>query len=74
MRVAVIKYNKHIMIKEAKTICFDLLKDVNNNLRYGNNFILKRNDFLVEQTIRNKISWLLSKYNYGNNIQERRKQ
>ena len=50
-----IEDNKLVTITEPKTICFDLSKDVYNNLKY------KHNELLAEHTTKNEISQLLSK-------------
>ena len=44
-----------------------------NNLMHEIDFIRKHNKLLAEHTIKNKISQLLSKYQYGNDIYEHRK-
>ena len=45
--------NKLVIITEPKTIHFDLSKDVDNNLKYEIDFIIKHNEFLIaENTIR----------------------
>ena len=70
----VIKENKLVIIREPKTNNFDLLKDVNTNLKHEINFIIKDNKFLAEHTTKNEGSQSLSKYKHGNNIHEHRKQ
>ena len=40
----------------TKSYLFDLAKKVDTNLKYGNDFIIKRNEVLVEDTIQNKTS------------------
>ena len=50
-----IEDNKLVTITEPKAICFDLSKDVDNNLKY------KHNELLAEHTTKNEISQLLSK-------------
>ena len=37
-------------------------------------FIIKSNEYLAENKIKNKIEQLLLKYDHGNNIHEHRKQ
>ena len=64
-----------IVIRDPKTFCFnfDLPKDVDENLKRENEFIIKRNESLAEIIIENKIEQLLLKYKHGNNIHEHRK-
>lgn len=62
----VIKENKLVIIREPKNNHFDLLKDVNTNLKHEINFIIKDNKFLAEHTTKNEGSQLLSKYKHGN--------
>ena len=50
----VIKENKLVIIREPKTNHFDLLKDVNTNLKHEINFIIKDNKFLAEHTTKNE--------------------
>ena len=47
-----------IVIKERKNFHFDfdLPKDVDKNLKHETEFVIKRNEFLVEDAIKNKIS------------------
>ena len=47
-----------------------LSEDESKNLENEINFIIKQNEVLAEQTIKNKISQFLSKYKHGNNIHE----
>ena len=65
-----------IMIRDPKTFDFDFYwpKDVHENLKHETEFIVKSNELLAENTVRNKIEKLLSKYKHGNNIHEHRKQ
>ena len=59
----IIKDNKLVMITEPKTICFDMPRDVDSNLKNEINFIVRQNDkFLVENPIKNEISQLLFCY------------
>ena len=53
---------------------FDLSKDVDNYLKHEVNIVIKYNEFLVDRTIKNDISHLLSRYNHENNIHEYGKQ
>ena len=68
-----LKDNK-LIIAELKTIHFVIPKDVCNNLKYKNDSIIKHNEVLVEQIMKNKISRLLFKYKHVNNIHEHGKQ
>ena len=65
-----------IMIRDPKTFDFYFYwpKDVHENLKHETEFIVKSNELLAENTVRNKIEKLLSKYKHGNNIHEHRKQ
>ena len=53
---------------------FELPKDVDENLNHEIKFIIKSNESLAENKIRNKIEQLLLKYKHGSNIHEHRKQ
>ena len=61
---------KFLIITDTKTIHFDLPKDANNNLKNEIDSIIKYNKVSVEQTTKNKIIQLLSKYKHGNDIHE----
>ena len=65
-----------IVIRDPKTFYFDFdwLKDVDENLKHENEFIIKRNEFLVENKIKSEIEQLLLKYKHENDIHEHRKQ
>ena len=65
-----------IVIRDPKTFYFDFywLKNVDENLKYVIEFIIKSNESLAENKLKNKIEQLLSKYKYGNNMHEHRKQ
>ena len=63
-----------LIITEPKTISFDLPQDVVNNLKQEADYITKKNEFLAQYTIKNEISWSLSKQKHGNNIHEHWKQ
>ena len=65
-----------IVIRDPKTFYFDFdwSKDVDENLKYEIGFIIKSNEYLAENKIKNEIEQLLSKYKYGNNIHEQGKQ
>ena len=68
-----IEDNKLAIITEPKTVNFDLSKDLDNNLKYEINFMIKHNKLLAEHTIKNEISQLLFKYKHGNDIHEHSK-
>ena len=53
---------------------FNWPKDVDENSKNEIEFIIKSNESLAENKIKNKIEKLLLKYNHGNNILEHRKQ
>ena len=53
---------------------FDWPKNVDENLKHESEFIIKSNESLAENKIKNKIEQLLSKYMHGNNIYEHGKQ
>ena len=53
---------------------FDWPKDVDENLKHEIEFIIKSNESLAENKIKNKIEQLLSKYKRGNNIHEHGRQ
>ena len=65
-----------IVIRDPKTFCFnfDWPKDVDENLKHEIEFIIKSNESLAENKIKNYIEQLLIKYNHGNNIHEQAKQ
>ena len=64
-----------IVIREPKTFYFyfNWPKDVDENSKHETEFIIKSNESLAENKIKNKIEQLLSKYKHGNNIHEHRK-
>ena len=59
-----------IMIKDPKKSCFnfDFSKDVDEDLKNKIEFILKSNESLSENGIRNEIEQLLLKHRHENNI------
>ena len=65
-----------IVIKDLKTFCFsfDWPKDIDENLKYEIEFIIKSNKSLAENKTKNKIEQLLLKYKHGNNNHEYRNQ
>ena len=64
------------MIRDSKTSYFDFNrpKDVDENLKNKMEFIIKSNESLAENKLKNEIEQLLSKYKHGNDIHEQRKQ
>ena len=64
-----------IVIRDPKPFCFnfDWSKEVNENLKHEINFIIKNNESLAENNIKNEFEQLF-KYKNGNNIHEHRKQ
>ena len=65
-----------IVIRDPKTLRFnfDLPKDVDENLKRENEFIIKINKSLAEIIIKNETEQLLLKYGHGNNIHEHKNQ
>ena len=65
-----------IVIRDSKTFYFDSdwPKDVDKTLKHETEFIIKSNESLAENKIKNEIEQFLSKYKHGNNIHEHRKQ
>ena len=61
-----------IMIRDPKTFCFnfDWPKYVDMNLKHKIEFIIKSNESLAENKIKNKIEQLLLIYKHGNNIHQ----
>ena len=64
-----------IVIRDPKNFDFDLdcPKDVGKDSKHEIEFIIKINESLAENKIKNKTEQLLSKYKHGNNIHEHRK-
>ena len=64
-----------IVIRDPKTFCFnfDWPKDVDQNLKHENEFIIKRNKSLIENKTKNKIEQLLLKHKHESDIHEHRK-
>ena len=48
--------NKLLIITEAKTIYFDLPRDVVTNLMQETDYVIKQNECLPEHTIKNELS------------------
>ena len=65
-----------ILIRDPKTFCFnfDWLKCVDESLKHEIEFVIKSNESLAENEIKNQIEQLLLKYKHGSNIHEQRKQ
>ena len=65
-----------IVIRDPKTFYFnfDWLKYSDENLKHEIEFIIKSNDSLAENKIKNKTEQLLLKYEHENYIHEFRKQ
>ena len=65
-----------IVIRDPKTFCFnfDWPKYVDESLTHEIEFIIKSNESLAENKIKNEIEQLLLKYKHGNNIHKHRKQ
>ena len=61
--------NKLVITAEPKAFCIDLPNDAENNFEHEIDFIIKHNELLDEQTIKEEVRQLLSKYK-----DERRKQ
>ena len=65
------------VIKEPKPFFFCLPKDIDKNWKHEIEFIIKENEYLAENKIKNETEQLLfiyKKYIGGNNIHEHRKQ
>ena len=64
-----------VVMGEPKTFYFyfNLPKDVDKNLKDEIEFIIKHNESLAKNKIKNEIEQLLIKYKHGNYIQEHRK-
>ena len=65
-----------IVIRDPKTFYFDVdcPEDVDKNFKHEIEFVIRSNESLAQNKIKNKIEKLLSKYKHGNNIHENRKQ
>ena len=59
-----------IVVRDPKTFYFhfDWPKNVDENLNHKIKFIIKCNESLAENKIKNETEQLLSKYKHGNNI------
>ena len=76
MEENIIMEENMIVTRDSKTFCcdFDWPKDVGENLRHEIEFIIKSNESLSENKIKNKIEQLFLKYKHGDNIHEHGKQ
>ena len=65
-----------IVIRDPNTSCFnfDYSKYVDDTLKHSIEFIIKSNESLAQNKIKNKIKQLLLTYKTGNNIHEHGKQ
>ena len=61
-----------IVITDPKNFDFDFdwPKNIDETLKHGIEFIIKRNESLAENKIKNETEQLLLKYKHGNNIHE----
>ena len=64
-----------VVIREPKTFYFYFHwpKDVDKNLKHEIEYIIKSNESLAENKIKNEIEQLLLKYKHGNIIHKHRK-
>ena len=64
------------VIRNPKIFCFnfDWSRDVDENSRHKTELIIKSNESLAENKIKNKTEQLLLKYKHGNDIHEHKKQ
>ena len=65
-----------IVTRDTKTFYFefDWPKDVDNNLKHKIKFVVKSNESLAENKVKNEIKQLLLKYKHGYDIHEHGKQ
>ena len=65
-----------IVIRDPRTFYFhfDWPKNFDENLKDEIELIIKSNKSLAQKKMKTEIEQLLSKYKYGNNIHEQRKQ
>ena len=64
-----------VVIRDPKTCYnFDWPKGVDENLKHKIKFIIKSNESLAENKIKNEIEQLFLKYKHGSNIHEHGKQ
>ena len=71
-----ITMEESIVIRDPETFRFDFdwPKHVDENFKHETEFIIKSNESLAENKIKNEIEQLLLKYKNGNNIHEHGKQ
>ena len=64
-----------VVIRDSKTFYFDFdwPRNVDQDLKYETEFIIKSNESLAENKIKNAVEQLLSKYKHGNYIHEQGK-
>ena len=65
-----------VVKKDSKTFYFyfDWSKDVDKNLKHETECVIKRNESLAENKIKNKIEQFVLKYKHGNDIHKHEKQ
>ena len=65
-----------IVIRVSKTFCFhfDWPKYVDDNLKHESEFIIKSNEYLAKNKIKNETEQLLLKHKNGKNIHQHRNQ
>ena len=65
-----------IFVRDPKTFCFNFHwpKYVDENLMHEIQFIIKSNESIDENKVKNEIEQLLLRYKHGNNIHEHEKQ
>ena len=65
-----------VVVRDSKTFCFyfNWPKDVDENLKHEIEFMIKSNESLAADKMKNEVEQLLSKYKHGNNIHEHGKQ
>ena len=65
-----------VVLREPETFHFDFnwLKDVDDNLKHDIEFIIKRNESLPQNKIKNEIKKFSLTYKHGNDIHEHGKQ
>ena len=69
-QVIIIMEENMIVIRDPKTfyLDFDWPKNVDENLKYEIEFIIKSNESLAENKTKNEIKLLMLKHKLGNNI------
>ena len=76
IRIEVYIKDIKLVIREPKIFHFnyDLPGNIEKNLKYEIDFIIKLIESLAKHKLKNKIKQTLSRYKHGNNIHEHRKQ